>query len=206
MNETPVVFIVDDDEAVRRAMAWTLDGAGLKYEEFVSSEDFLSRVDPQRPGCLLLDVRMPGMSGLELQHRLAKLGARMGVIIITGHADVPTAVEAMKHGAIDFLQKPIEKTALLEKVRAILKQQDRAPDPDEAEARRRLGDLTPREREVLDKIVAGRLNKEIAEELTLSPRTVEKHRAALMAKMRAETAADLVRMTLKATGGRPVSA
>jgi two-component system, LuxR family, response regulator FixJ len=200
MSDQPIVFIVDDDEAVRNAVQWMVKAQGLQSLGFESAESFLAAYQPETPGCLVLDVRMPGISGLELQDKLAELNIAIPVIIITGHADVPMAVHAMKHGALDFIQKPLSKQVLLDRIRhAIQLDADTRRAADETrEIGGRLADLTGREREVLDLILAGRLNKQIASALGLSSRTVEKHRAQLMAKMRANSTAELVLLAMKA--------
>jgi FixJ family two-component response regulator len=200
MSDPPTVFIVDDDEAVRHAVRWLVQAQGLRAEAFDSAGAFLAGYDPRTPGCLVLDIRMPGISGLELQDKLAELNIAIPVIIITGHADVPMAVHAMKHGALDLIQKPLNKEVLLDRVRHALAI-DAAARQRAAETREiadRMAELTGREREVLDLILAGRLNKQIASELGLSSRTVEKHRAQLMTKMRASSTAELVLLAMKA--------
>jgi len=200
MNETaPTVFVVDDDEAVRKAVQWLAEGAGLGAKTFPSAAEFLKQYDPAAPGCLVLDIRMPGMSGLELQDKLAEMNFAIPVIIVTGHADVPTAVHAMRHGAIDVVQKPIKGPVLLERIRQAIDRdaKSRVAAQEVGEISGRLASLTPRERDVMDLIMGGRLNKQIATQLNLSIRTVEKHRAQIMAKMHANTVADLVLMTIK---------
>jgi two-component system, LuxR family, response regulator FixJ len=199
MSDQPIVFVVDDDEAVRNAVQWMVKAQGLQSLGFESAESFLAAYRPESRGCLVLDVRMPGISGLELQDKLAELNIAIPVIIITGHADVPMAVHAMKHGALDFIQKPLSKQVLLDRIRhAIQLDADTRRQAHETrEIGGRMADLTSREREVLDLILAGRLNKQIASALGLSSRTVEKHRAQLMAKMQANSTAELVLLAMK---------
>ena len=200
MATDPIVFVVDDDEAVRDSLMALLDAVGLKAEAYGSAQDFLDAYDPSRPGCLVLDVRMPGMSGLELQKKLAASHFRLPVIIITGHGDIPMAVEAMKAGAVDFIEKPFREDALLDGIRLALAQCAPAPRGEAASAELigRIAQLTPREREVLERLVIGEPNKVIAFGLGISPRTVEIHRARVMAKMEARSLSQLVRMALAA--------
>lgn len=199
-QQEPTVFIVDDDPGIRKAMQLLLKSVGLRSEIFASGDEFLARFDPERPGCLILDIRMPGLGGLELQERLLGAGNSLPIIFITGHADVPMAVEAMQKGAFDFVQKPVRDQELLERIKAALGSDRRARSE---QARRagvaaRLGTLTVREREVMDLVVTGKPNKVIAYELGVSQRTVEIHRARVMVKMQARSLPDLVRMTLNA--------
>lgn len=199
MSADPTVFVVDDDEAVRDSIRVLLETSGFRVEDFASPADFLSSDAPGRPGCLLVDVRMPGMSGLEVQLHLAETGSALPVIVITGHGDVPLAVQAMKAGAVDFVQKPFDEEIILTAVRTALdraeRQRERSCPP---EVLNRLATLTPRERDVLEGLVAGRPNKVIAHHLSISPRTVEIHRARVMDKMQAESLPRLVRMALEA--------
>jgi two-component system, LuxR family, response regulator FixJ len=199
MKELPqTVFVVDDDDAVRNSLRMLLKSAGLSTEVAGSAQEFLTRYDTAQPGCLVLDVRMPGMSGLEMQHELNVRGAAIPVIFITGHGDIPMAVEAMQHGAFDFLQKPFRDQELLDRVqraltrdteyRTRLRQTDRI--------RERLESLSPREREVLDLVTRGKANKMVAGDLGVSQRTVEIHRAHVMQKMEAGSLAELVRMMM----------
>ena len=215
----PTVFIVDDDEAVRDSVAILLECAGFRVESFDSPLAFLGSDAPARRGCLLVDVRMPQMSGLDLQERLVQEGRALPVIVMTGHADVPLAVRAMKAGAIDFVEKPFEEQALVDSVRSALARAGNgaaeppaapaaAPPPPEPvvspEIQARLDSLTPRERDVLQWLVQGKSNKIIAFELSISPRTVEIHRARVMEKMRADSLPSLVRMALSAgVGSQP---
>ncbi|MGE5201285.1 MAG: response regulator FixJ [Acidobacteriota bacterium] len=197
MAAESTVHIVDDDEAVRDSLSALLESMGFTVATYDSAEAFLAA--PAASGsCIVVDVRMPGMGGLELQEEIARRGSRIPVIVMTGHADVSLAVRAMKAGAFDFVEKPFDETAL---VGAIRRACDLGREVARSVAagtalRERLALLTPREREVLDALVAGKANKIIAYELSISPRTVEIHRARVMEKMQARTLADLVRMTL----------
>lgn len=197
-ERAPTVFIVDDDRNILQAMQFLLRSVQLPCEVFASGEAFLERFDPEWPGCLVLDIRMPGVSGLELQERLLKAGGTLPIIFVTGHGDVPMAVEAMQKGAFDFVQKPYREEDLLERVQAALGSDRRARDEraKRAEVEARLKSLTAREREVMELVVTGKPNKVIAYELGVSQRTVEIHRARVMDKMQARSLADLVRMSL----------
>jgi len=210
MPAEPTVFIVDDDDAVRDSLQVLLECAGFRVESFGSPSAFLESDAPRRPGCLLVDVRMPEMSGLEVQERLAEAGHVLPVIVMTGHADVPLAVRAMKAGAVDFVEKPFDDEALIKGVRTALARPRAEPDlpaasapPPPAESAppevlARLAALTPRERDVLQGLVGGQSNKVIAYELSISPRTVEIHRARVMEKMQANSLPHLVRMAVAA--------
>lgn len=193
-----IIYLVDDDEALRDSLAWLLESQGFKVAAFASAEDFLKAWRPEFNGCLLLDVRMPGMSGLELQEKLAELHFSIPVIFITGHGDVPMAVQAVKHGAADFLEKPFNDKELLQIVQRCLEQdrQQRARQQQVDSTQSRLASLTPREREVMELVVAGKLNKLIADQLNISIKTVEAHRANIMEKLGANTVADLLKITL----------
>ena len=193
-----VVFIVDDDEAVRNSLRLLVKSVGLPASTAKSAQEFLESYDPGHAGCLVLDVRMPGMSGIELQQQLNLRGAVIPVIFITGHGDIPMAVEAMQQGAFDFLQKPFRDQDLVDRIQRAL-EKDRINRDELTQRSRileRLTSLTPREREVLDLIVSGKPNKIMAADLGLSQRTVEIHRARVMEKMGASSLAQLVRMTL----------
>lgn len=192
------VFIVDDDEAVRNSLRLLLKSVGLAAVALPAAQEFLSKYDPKQPGCLILDVRMPGMSGLELQEQLNVRGAMIPVIFITGHGDIPMAVEAMQQGAFDFLQKPFRDQDLIDRIqRALTKDQtNRAELKEKSGVRERLQTLTPREREVLTLVTTGKPNKIMAADLGVSQRTVEIHRARVMEKMHASSLAQLVRMVM----------
>jgi two-component system response regulator FixJ len=194
----PLVFVVDDDEAVRSSLRLLLKSVGLPATLYSSAQEFLAAYDPHQSGCVVLDVRMPGMSGLELQQLLNLKGATIPVIFITGHGDIPMAVEAMQQGAFDFLQKPFRDQDLLDRVQRAL-EKDRKTRLELGERDRivdRLETLTPREREVLTLVTRGKPNKVMAGELGVSQRTVEIHRARVMEKMGASSLAQLVRMVL----------
>jgi len=201
MKEKPAtVFVVDDDEAVRTSLRLLLKSVGLPVETFASAQEFLDQFDPDRAGCLVLDIRMPGMSGLELQQQLNERHSIMPVVFITGHGDVPMAVEAMQAGAVDFIQKPFRDQDLIDRInRALDKDREmRSELRERDEIRRRMSQLTPREREVLELVTQGKANKVIAGDLTVSQRTVEIHRARVMEKMGANSLAHLVRMVIEA--------
>jgi two-component system, LuxR family, response regulator FixJ len=192
------VFVVDDDEGVRSSLGLLLESVGYHCALFASAREFLERYRPDQAGCLLLDIRMPDMSGIELQEHLAARGVFLPVIFITGHGDVPMAVQAMKNGAFDFLQKPFRDQELLDRVSRGIQSDAQARDAlsKREELRRRHDTLTPREKEVMELIVAGKANKVIAFDLRLSERTVEIHRARVMEKMGTRSVAHLVRMAL----------
>ncbi len=198
MNDAATVFIVDDEEAIRDSIAMLLRTVGLKSQCYPDAASFLRTHQPEQPGCLVLDVRMPRMSGLELQHELNRRGWTLPVIFITGHGDVPMAVEAMRAGALDFLQKPFKDDELIRRVQKALAQdaQERAELSERAQLRHRFEALTPREREVARLIVAGQANKVVALDLGLSERTVELHRAHVMQKMAVRSLPQLVQMLL----------
>ena len=195
-----VVHLVDDDESVRHSVGFLLSTAGFAVRIYESGSALLDSVETLQPGCVVSDVRMPGIDGLELQRRLKRRGVRMPVIIMTGHADVPLAVEAMKEGAVDFIEKPFDDEVMLGAIRAALSQLESTGQRDSEAARTqaKLELLSAREREVLDGLLAGHPNKTIAYDLGLSPRTVEVHRANVMTKMGASSLSELVRMALRA--------
>jgi RNA polymerase sigma factor (sigma-70 family) len=199
-----IVFIVDDDDAVRRALERLIRSVGLEVETFASGQDFLRRDPPARPACLVTDVRMPGLSGLELQQELTKAGLSMPMIFMTGHGTVPMSVRAMKAGAVDFLQKPVDEQQLLDVIHKALERgaREREERIRQAEIRTRMDLLTPREKEVFELVVRGMLNKQIAAELGASEKTIKVHRARVMQKMQADSLADLVRMAERAWGRR----
>jgi len=193
----PTVFVVDDYAPVRKSIARLLHAAGFAVAAFASAEEFLAQYDPQVVGCLVLDVAMPALDGLQLQHILATAGSLLPIIFLTGTADIPKSVQAMKHGASDFLTKPVNDEDLLAAVRmAIQKDRNRRREQSElSEIRTRLATLTPREREVLEYVVAGKLNKQIAGDLGTVEQTIKVHRARAMQKMRVQSVAELVRLT-----------
>jgi two-component system response regulator FixJ len=197
-ERSPVVFIVDDDEAVRSSLRLLLKSVGLVPSALASAREFLDKYDPAQPGCLMLDVRMPEMSGLELQEQLNLKGAVLPVIFITGHGDVPMAVEAMQAGAFDFLQKPFRDQDLIDRIQRALDKDrtNRAALDERTLIRERLQSLTPREREVLAMVTSGKANKIMAADLGVSQRTIEIHRARVMEKMSAASLAQLVRMVM----------
>jgi two-component system response regulator FixJ len=199
MTAGGTVHVVDDDEAIRDSLALLLRAAGFAVASYPSADTFLLTAS-QGAGCVVIDVRMPGMGGLELQEELTRRGRRIPVIVMTGHAEVPLAVKAMKAGAVDFVEKPFEEPAMLAAIRRAfsLGLETARAEAEGNEIGNRLAQLTPREREVLDALVAGKPNKIIAYELSISPRTVEIHRARVMDKMAARTLSDLVRMALSA--------
>lgn len=202
MQSEPTVFVVDDDEAVRDALRSLLDSVHLPVATFASAQEFLDSYDPARGGCLVVDLRMPGMSGLELQERLVARGYTLPVIIITGHAEVATAVRAMKAGAVDFFEKPFSQQQLLDRIQHALARDasQRAEQSQRADVAHRLDRLTPREQAVLQRVVEGKANKVIAGELGISIKTVEAFRSKLMEKMEARSLAELVRLVLTARG------
>ena len=194
----PTVFVVDDDAAVRDALALLLRSVGLRAETYGSAADFLAAHDPGRPGCLLLDIRMPGMGGLDLQRELIAHGSIVPVISITGHGDVTMAVRALQDGAVDFVQKPFRDQDLLDRVQNAIEldAKSRADLARRTEILERMGTLTARESEVMERVVEGSPNKAIAYDLGISERTVEVHRARVMEKMQASSLPHLVRMVL----------
>lgn len=196
----PTVFIVDDDEGVRNALRWLIESVNLPVETFATAHDFLDRCTAGCAGCLVADVRMPRMSGLELQAELASRGIKLPVIIVTGHGDVEMAVAAMKAGAFDFIEKPLNNQRLLDLIQKAveLDEEERAAHAWQTWVRQMLDGLTPREREVLDLLVAGDPNKVVAAKLEISDKTVEAHRARIMEKMESRTFADLVKKALAA--------
>ncbi|WPB58469.1 response regulator transcription factor [Xylophilus sp. GOD-11R] len=197
------VYVVDDDEAVRDSVQWLLEGKDFRVRCFESAESFLSRYDPREIACLVVDIRMGGMSGIELQDRLIERKSPLPIVFITGHGDVPMAVDTMKKGALDFIQKPFKEDELVAVVERML---DHAKEvfADSQQAASRdalLAKLTSREAQVLERIVAGRLNKQIADDLGISIKTVEAHRANIMEKLNANTVADLLKIALGQTHG-----
>jgi len=194
---SPTVFVVDDYAPVRRSIVRLLHAAGFVVVAFASAEEFLAQYDPQTLGCLVLDVAMPTLNGLELQHILAHTGSLLPIIFLTGTADIPKSVQAMKHGASDFLTKPVNDEDLLSAVRVAFEKNRsvRQQQTELSEILARLATLTPREREVLEYVVTGKLNKQIAGDLGTVEQTVKVHRARVMQKMRVRSVAELVRLT-----------
>jgi RNA polymerase sigma factor (sigma-70 family) len=202
MTPDGVVYVVDDDASVRRALARLIATTGLQVETFPSAKAFLAHPIPGGPACLVLDVRLPGESGLDLQATLGEARGRLPIIFLTGHATVPASVRAMKGGALDFLQKPVDDEALLEGIQRALtrSRQAQAEEAEQAAIRRQLDTLTPREREVLDLVAAGMPNKQIGERLGVAEKTVKVHRGRAMRKMAVDSVASLVR-ALNRLGG-----
>jgi FixJ family two-component response regulator len=195
----PIVFIVDDDPSVRRSTERLIRSAGLRVQTFASAREFLKHPRYEGPACLVLDVRMPGLNGMDLQRELTQVGIQIPIIFITGHGDIPMSVRAMKAGAVEFLTKPFRSRGLLDAVHAAIERDQSAQkERSKTGALRQLHEqLTPREREVMALVVTGLLNKQVASELTTTERTIKFHRANIMQKMRAESLADLVRMAEK---------
>ncbi len=196
----PTVYVIDDDESIRELLGWLMKRNGIRAESFPNAKSFLKAYQPGAPGCLVLDLYMPGMSGLDLQRYLIDTGIEMPVIFLSGRADVPKAVLAVKSGAIDFIEKPFDYRQIVDLVRDCLRRdaQSRA-GREEARARAdRLATLTQREREVLERVIAGKVNRLIAEEMQISIKTVEAHRARIMEKLAVDSVAELVQATLGA--------
>jgi two-component system response regulator FixJ len=200
MADKKVVYVIDDDEAMRDSLAFLLDVNGYQTEVFDSSNSFLAKATNRAPACVVSDIRMPGMSGIELVRKLKSDGIPCPVILITGHGDVALAVDAMKAGAVDFIEKPFDDAVLLGAIRSALEARhlDQGDNAPRKEAEARLAELSPRERDVLQGLVAGKINKVIAHELSISPRTVEVYRANLMAKTGARSVSELMRIALAA--------
>jgi two-component system, LuxR family, response regulator FixJ len=197
-SEKPIVHVIDDDEAVREVLAFQLGSAGIDVRTYDSAAGFLKIVPTVQAGCIITDVRMPDLSGIDLLRRLRELQVAVPVIVITAHGDIPLAVEAMRIGAVDFLEKPFADEVLLASVRSALDRgdRDRKRQAERSSIQSRLAGLSNRERDVLDGLIAGRPNKQIAYELGISARTIENYRANLMMKMQATSLSDLVRMAL----------
>jgi FixJ family two-component response regulator len=194
----PTVFIIDDDEAMRDSLGLLMRSVGINYETYSNAQSFLENYEESRSGCLLLDIRMPGMSGLDLQQKLQEMDAELPILFITGHGDVPMAVEAMKKGAVDFFQKPFRDQALLDRISQVMTQlnDNQKKQAERQQIRSRLERLTTRENEILNLVVQGVGNKVIAADLGISQRTVELHRAHVMQKMQADSLAQLVQMVM----------
>ena len=190
----PTVFVVDDDEAVRKMLRWLLESVNLQVEEYASADDFLASYQPNQVGCIILDVRMPGMSGIELQQKLFQGNSQLPAILLTGHGEVQMAVSAMKNGAFDFVEKPFNNQNLLDIIQNGIKEGVRLEDDrakyENLEAK--FNALSHRERQVFDLVVAGKTNKSIARDLKITPKTVEFHRANMMAKLKAHSLSDLI--------------
>ena len=203
--EKSTIYVVDDDEAVRDSLQWLLEGKGYRVRCFDSSETFLTRFDPREVACLFVDIRMNGMSGLELQDKLIERKSPLPIVFITAHGDVPMAVETMKKGALDFIQKPFDENKLFALVEKMQESAQVAFASHERASTREilLGKLTNREAQVLERIVAGRLNKQIADDLSISIKTVEAHRANIMEKLGANTVADLLKVALGSDTAKP---
>jgi FixJ family two-component response regulator len=198
----PTVYVVDDDPAMRSSLRWLIESVGLAVCTCASAQEFLRTYQPSDPGCLVLDVRMPGMSGLDLQAELTARRIYIPILIITGYAEVPLAVRAMKAGAFDFIEKPFSDQTLLDRIRAAIAQDgvSRHRRASRQAIQRRLRLLTARERDVLKGVVMGKSNKQIAAEMRLSPKTVEVHRSRVMEKLKADSLADLIRLWMLVRG------
>jgi FixJ family two-component response regulator len=200
MMYVSTVHVVDDDESVRNTIVELLGMVGIRAVAYASASDFLASYDPSQPGCLVLDLRLPGMDGMELQQRLLEKRISVPIVFLSGYGEMPVAVQAMKRGAVDFIAKPFNQQALLDSIKAAINrdQRDRASREAHSIAEARLSSLTPRERDVLALLIRGKSNKAIAAELGLSHKTVEFHRSRIMTKSRADSLADLVRMSMLA--------
>jgi two-component system response regulator TtrR len=193
-----VIYVVEDDDALRDSLCWLIESAGYRVSAYANAESFLAYLEPEARGCVVLDVRMPGMSGLELQERLIRRGQHLPIIFITGHGDVPMAVCAIKRGAVDFIEKPFQDQELLKRIESVMKTERSALDIRERQrlVASRLAMLSRREREVMDRVVEGKPNKWIAKELGISVKTVEAHRARMMGKLDVSSVAELVRLSV----------
>lgn len=198
MNQTPTVFLVDDDQSLREALTFLLESVNLRVESYASAADFLAVFDRRRPGCLVLDIRMPGMSGLSLQKQLVDLNIRIPVLIITGHGDVPVCIQAFQNGAFAFLEKPVNHQELLDEIHRAVAHDAKQRRHHDDHVARRVDSLSPREREVMDLIVAGKPMKQIAVELGISIQTCSKHRIRILDKLAVNNDVELVRLLLAA--------
>ena len=198
MQQGHTVFIVDDDDSIRKSMRFLMKSAGLNAKIYSNAKEFLDCYQPDTSGCLVVDIRMPGMSGLELQQELNKQGSRLPLIVVTGHGDVNMAVQAMKAGAADFIEKPFDDEVMLSRIQECLKSYAQSQEEQEKATQwsSRVSSLTPREREVMTMLAEGKANKVIANELGISSRTIEAHRARIMEKLEAGSLADIVRISL----------
>jgi FixJ family two-component response regulator len=199
MSSKPTIHVVDDDEAMRDSLVWLLDDDRYDVRTYASGEDFLERFAPSPPACVILDIRMPGISGVEVHERMARQGVVTPVVFVTGHGDVPMAVDAIKRGAFDFVEKPFNEARLTGIIERALEEDAKFAGQTAAqtEIAARLAKLSPREREVLDLVVAGKMNKTIADVMNISIKTVEAHRAKVMEKMCARSLAELVQSVIK---------
>jgi len=202
IQQEATVFVVDDDPAIRKSLRWLIESVGLKVQTYELASEFLERYSPDRPGCLVLDVRIPGMSGLELQEKLRARGYDIPVIIVSGYGDVPMAVRAMKAGAVDFLEKPVSDQVLLDYIQKGIERdiKNKAARLQNKELLERKSTLTRREHEVMDYVVSGFSSREIADKLNVSFKTVEAHRAKIMKKMQAKSVPKLIQMELQIQG------
>jgi FixJ family two-component response regulator len=193
------VHVVEDDDSVRAALCWLCESAGHSVAAHASAEKFLAAYDPRQPGCLVLDMRLPGMNGLELQDELARRALTLPIIFLTGYGDVPLAVSALKGGAVEFIEKPFSNQVLLKKIETALQLdiRQRLERARKTSVAARLGTLTPREHEIMRRVIGGKMNKTIADELCISIKTVEAHRAKVMQKMAADSVAELVQLVLE---------
>ena len=205
MSGKPVIHVVDDDEAIRDSLVWLLDGERYSVRTYATGEDFFARHELLSPACVILDIRMPGMSGIEVHEQLTRNAVRTPVVFVTGHGDVPMAVEAIKRGAFDFIEKPFNEQKLTSIIERALEldAQNAGHVAAQSEVAARLAKLSPREREVLDLVIKGKMNKTIADVMNISIKTVEAHRSKVMEKMCARSLAELVQAVLKAEGRLP---
>ena len=205
MNSKPVIHVVDDDDAIRDSILWLLDGERYSVRTYATGEDFLARLEHLSPACVILDIRMAGMSGVEVHEQLTRNAVATPVVFVTGHGDVPMAVEAIKRGAFDFIEKPFNEQKLTSVIERALEldAQNAGQVAAQSVVAARLAKLSPREREVLDLVVAGKMNKTIADVMNISIKTVEAHRSKVMEKMCARSLAELVQAVLKAEGHVP---